>query len=139
MIMKFATLIVLIFSLMTNLVGCGTVLHPERKGQISGRLDPGIIVLNGIGLFLFFVPGVIAFAIDFTNGTIYLPGRRAAYLSPNELETITTNGSVNVHALNNVINARLGTTVSINDQALQTKSLHSISQLPSEFISYSEG
>ena len=137
--MKFATLIVLIISLMTNLVGCGTIIHPERKGQISGRLDPGIIVLNGVGLLLFFVPGVIAFAIDFTNGTIYLPGKRAAYLSPDELEMITTNGSVNVHALSNFINARLGTTVAINDHTFQTKSLHSISQLPSEFIPYSEG
>ena len=29
--------------------------------------------LNSIGLLFFFVPGVIAFAVDFINGTIYLP------------------------------------------------------------------
>jgi hypothetical protein len=52
---------------------CGTILHPERKGQVSGKIDPGIAVLNGIGLLFFLVPGVIAFAVDFSNGTIYLP------------------------------------------------------------------
>ena len=52
---------------------CGTLMYPERKGQISGRIDPGIAVLDGIGLLFFVVPGVIAFAVDFSNGTIYLP------------------------------------------------------------------
>ena len=31
-------------------------------------------VLDGIGLLFFIIPGVIAFAVDFSNGTIYLPG-----------------------------------------------------------------
>jgi hypothetical protein len=30
--------------------------------------------LDGIGLLFFLIPGVIAFAVDFSNGTIYLPG-----------------------------------------------------------------
>jgi len=55
------------------LSGCGTILHPERRGQPAGRIDWKIAALNGLGLLLFFVPGVIAFAVDFNNGTIYLP------------------------------------------------------------------
>jgi hypothetical protein len=54
--------------------GCGTLLHPERQGQPhSGRIDPSIVLLDGLGLLLFFVPGVIAFAVDFGTGAIYLP------------------------------------------------------------------
>lgn len=53
--------------------GCGTILHPERRGQPAGPLDWKIVALDAIGLFLFFIPGVIAFAVDFSNGTIYLP------------------------------------------------------------------
>jgi hypothetical protein len=53
--------------------GCGTILYPERRGQPAGRLDWGIVALDAVGLLLFFVPGVIAFAVDFSNGTIYLP------------------------------------------------------------------
>lgn len=53
--------------------GCGTILYPERRGQPAGRLDWGVVALNGIGLLVFFVPGVIAFAVDFITGAIYLP------------------------------------------------------------------
>ncbi|MCI0682021.1 MAG: hypothetical protein L0Y71_07955 [Gemmataceae bacterium] len=52
---------------------CGTILHPERRGQPAGRLDIGVVALDGIGLLLFLVPGVIAFAVDFATGAIYLP------------------------------------------------------------------
>src|SRR5690554_7978577 len=57
----------------TALVGCGTVFYPERKGQVSGRIDPVVAIANGVGLLFFIVPGVIAYAVDFSNGTIYLP------------------------------------------------------------------
>jgi hypothetical protein len=54
--------------------GCGTLLHPERRyAPNDGRLDWGIVALDGLGLLLFFIPGVIAFAVDFTTGAIYLP------------------------------------------------------------------
>lgn len=56
-----------------SITGCGTVMHPERKGQPAGPLDWEIVALDAIGLLFFFVPGVIAFAVDFNNGTIYLP------------------------------------------------------------------
>ena len=59
--------------ILTQLAACGTVLHPERRGQPAGRLDPAIVALDALGLILFFVPGAIAFAVDFTTGAIYLP------------------------------------------------------------------
>ncbi len=49
--------------------------HISRaKGQRGGRIDGGVAVLDGIGLLLFIIPGVIAFAVDFSTGAIYLPG-----------------------------------------------------------------
>ncbi|WP_417387478.1 hypothetical protein [Gimesia sp.] len=48
-------------------------MYPERRGQPAGDLDWRVVGLNSIGLLFFFVPGVIAFAVDFINGTIYLP------------------------------------------------------------------
>ncbi len=53
--------------------GCGTILYPERRGQRSGRFDWGVVALNAVGLLFFFIPGVIAFAVDFSTGAIYLP------------------------------------------------------------------
>jgi hypothetical protein len=50
------------------------ILHPERRNQPpGGDLDWGVFALDTLGLLLFFLPGVIAFAVDFTTGAIYLP------------------------------------------------------------------
>jgi hypothetical protein len=54
--------------------GCGTILHPERVGRPhSQQIDWKIVALDGLGLILFFVPGVVAFVVDFCTGAIYLP------------------------------------------------------------------
>jgi hypothetical protein len=56
-----------------QVIGCGTIMYPERKGQAKGKIDTSIAILDGLGLLLFIIPGVIAFAVDFNNGCIYLP------------------------------------------------------------------
>lgn len=81
---KSATAVALILSL--TLTACGTILYPERKGQVSGQIDPAIAVMDGIGLLFFLVPGVIAFAVDFSNGTIYLPHGKRSRLTTSELQ-----------------------------------------------------
>lgn len=54
---------------------CGTIIHPERWGQPrTGALDPSIVILDGLGVLLFVVPGIVAFVVDFSTGAIYLPG-----------------------------------------------------------------
>ena len=60
-----------------QMVACGTIIYPERRGQTSGRIDAGIAILDGLGLLLFIIPGVIAFAVDFSSGAIYLPGGKS--------------------------------------------------------------
>jgi hypothetical protein len=54
-------------------LGCGTILYPERSGQPVGKLDIWVVLLDSIGLVYFVVPGLVAFAVDFTTGAIYLP------------------------------------------------------------------
>ncbi len=74
-----------------NSSSCGTLLHPERVGQCrGGRLDPAIVAMDGIGLLIFFVPGAIAFAVDFYTGAIYLPpGYCEADTVPDGAEYVT--------------------------------------------------
>jgi hypothetical protein len=56
------------------LTGCGTMFYSERVGQPHSRdIDWKVAALNGLGLALFFIPGVVAFAVDFYTGAIYLP------------------------------------------------------------------
>jgi hypothetical protein len=93
--------------------GCGMILHPERRGQPpGGGLDWSIVALDGIGLLLFFIPGVIAFAVDFATGAIYLPpsgygnaGRRATdeelvqvHVAPTELTPQRVEQVASLHA-----------------------------------------
>ncbi len=51
----------------------GTLLYPERRGHYCGRIDPGVAIMDGVGLIFFVVPGIIALAVDFGTGAIYLP------------------------------------------------------------------
>jgi len=63
----------LIIFLIIQMSACGILLYPERQGQKKGTIDAGVAVLDAIGLLFFIVPGVIAFAVDFATGAIYLP------------------------------------------------------------------
>ena len=78
--------IAIIFCL--QLASCGFVLYPERRGQSHGRVDPAIAVLDGVGLLLFIVPGIVAFAVDFSTGTIYLPSSKRASNSSTEIDEV---------------------------------------------------
>lgn len=78
--------------LAVHLASCGTILHPERRGQPPGRLDPGIVVLDAVGLLLFFVPGVVAFAVDFATGAIYLPPEYAVIEVPGQAPCFDASG-----------------------------------------------
>ena len=133
--MKFFTLSLLLFSLLANLTACGTLLHPERKGQTGGHIDPGVVVLDGIGLLFFFIPGVIAFAVDFSYGTIYLPGGRRASLSNNELEQLSQGDQINLERLTSLVQKNSGNGIPLSYQDLQITQLDSVEQLPKEFIS----
>ncbi len=72
-LLRQAIIALTLLAVLCQSLGCGTLLHPERRGQPAGRIDPGVAILDGLGLLLFFVPGVIAFAVDFATGAIYLP------------------------------------------------------------------
>ncbi len=100
----------LIILLVITTASCGTLMYPERRGQTAGRLDAGVVALDAVGLLLFFVPGVVAFAVDFATGTIYLPPERMvivpSYLS---LQTIEVNpAELTPQRLEAIVGERLG-------------------------------
>lgn len=79
-IMKKVISALLLSTILFNVTACGTILYPERKGQRAGQIDPAVAILDGVGLLVFLIPGVIAYAVDFSNGTIYLPGGKRSSL-----------------------------------------------------------
>jgi len=84
--------LVLVTAMMLQLMSCGYILYPERRGQSAGNLDVGVVLLDGIGLLFFLIPGIVAYAVDFTSGAIYTsPGSAEAVpssLDPAEMTVI---------------------------------------------------
>ncbi len=68
---------------------CGTILYPNRRGQQGGHVDVGVVVMDGLLMLLFFVPGVAAFVVDFATGAIYVPGTHEKVILRFDPETTT--------------------------------------------------
>jgi hypothetical protein len=75
--------------LITQLYGCGTIIYPERRGQTGGTVDGGIAIMDALWLLVFIVPGVVAFAIDFSTGAIYFPHGSKRSSGPGEYSKMT--------------------------------------------------
>jgi len=50
--------------------GCGYIIYPERQGQTGSRIDPVGTAMDARLLLFYIFPGLVAFAVDFTNDTI---------------------------------------------------------------------
>ncbi len=68
---------------MLNTAACGYLIYPERQGLRGDRVDGTVVALDAIGLLLI-LPGIIAFAVDFSTGCIYLPEDAQGSFSANE-------------------------------------------------------
>lgn len=106
--------VVLVASLLSQ-VGCGTLLYPERRGQINGQIDPAVAAFDAIGILFFVLPGVVALAVDFTTGAIYLPRGRYA-IAPEVLRsTVDAQGQVDRQKLRDLLRNELGQEVPVDD------------------------
>ncbi len=87
----FISLICIVVSavMITQLYGCGTLIYPERRGQRGGTVDGGIAIMDALWLLVFIIPGVVAFAVDFTTGAIYLPGGSKRSSAPGQTGEVT--------------------------------------------------
>lgn len=125
--------------LLLNGTSCGTILYPERCGQPRGRLDPGVVLLDAAGLLLFFIPGVVAFAVDFTNGTIYLPpdGCDPVPMQPMKLQKLSAvkvdPRALSQRKIEEVLAEHTGRPVSLNDDSVRIRKIEQPSELPVEY------
>lgn len=89
--MKKKILAVFLAGSLTLSSSCGLLLHPERQGQTSGKLDPVVIGLNMVGLVFYVIPGLVAFAVDYSSGTIYLPNSSSS-ITPESIKSKSSLG-----------------------------------------------
>lgn len=105
-------------SLVVQLAGCGTLFYPDRRGQIDGRIDPAVAALNAVGLLIYLVPGIIAFAVDFATGAIYLPDNRYSVAPERLRDAIGADGRIDPLRLKAIIEADTGRTLPLDDPRL---------------------
>jgi hypothetical protein len=114
--------------------GCGTILHPERRGQPAGPLDWRIVALDSLFLLLFFIPGVIAFAVDFSTGAIYLPPPGYGYSGlerglGSELTRLRLpKEELHEEGIARAVSQHLGHTIELREGAYQTEPLWDIEE-----------
>jgi len=129
------TLYVLVCAvLIVQLAGCGTLMYPERRGQRGGRIDAGVAVLDGIGLLFFLIPGVIAYAVDFSNGTIYLPGTARSSLDLKDIKQVKFDPKHYTNAtIEKIIKEETGYLVKLNQDNMKISRLESIDDMMMRF------
>ena len=121
--------------LIFQLVGCGTIMYPERKGQKSGKIDSGVAILDGIGLLFFLIPGVIAFAVDFNNGTIYLPGTASNLLDIKDMKEVKfTPKDSNFLGIERIIKEQTGYVVKLDQSNTNITKLKSTEDMMVQFL-----
>lgn len=114
--------------------GCGTILYPQRRGQKGTRIDPGVAVLDGIGLLFFILPGVIAFAVDFGDGCIYYSSSgKGIFSSQRELKKIPFDRRLGAKDIERLIRENTGVSIRLNEPGLQVFELNSVDELPGRF------
>ena len=123
----------IIVLLVFQLAGCGTIFYPERRGQRAGNLDVGIVILDGIGLLFAIVPGVIAFAVDFSNGCIYLPDRRHDDRSAQLKQIKFDPKHTSLAQIERIIKDQTGQTVYLTQDNIQVSRLSSKKDMMARF------
>ena len=108
-------------TLLVQLTSCGTILYPERRGQKpdAAQIDVKVVILDGALLLLFLVPGVIAYAVDFATGCIYLPPGRIVQnsgdLRADDLQVIHLDPEqLNADSITRIIQARTGYSIPLS-------------------------
>ncbi len=110
---------VLAVALFTQLAACGSLFFPDRRGQIEGRVDPLVAGLDAIGILFYVIPGLIAFAVDFATGAIYLPEGQQYSVAPETLrEAIGADGQVDAARLKAIILRETGRDLPLDDPRL---------------------
>ena len=116
------------------LSSCGTFIYPTRVNQKEhGGLDPAIVILDGIGLFFFIIPGLIAFAVDFGTDAIYFPKGKDANDKEetifDEWKAEASNASaINQKMIEQFIAEKTGYTIRLDQETVLVKSLAHLDQ-----------
>jgi hypothetical protein len=116
------------------LSSCGTFIYPERVNQKGhGNLDPAVVILDGIGLIFFIIPGLIAFAVDFGTHAIYFPegkdeNDKERTIFDHWKDDASEDTAINQHTLEKFIAWKTGHRIQFQQEQVLVKELESLDQ-----------
>ncbi len=116
----------MLFIMFCQMSGCGYILHPERRNQ---SVDGGIAVLDGLLLFFGILPGAVAFAVDFTTNTIYLPPNQSLLESEGKQNLLAVKlppGKLEHKEIERFVNQYYDTSVRLNKEHFIIKPVENI-------------
>ena len=126
----------IVSAFVVQLASCGTLMYPERKGQKDGKVDAQVAILDGIGLLFFLIPGVIAFAVDFSNGTIYLPGTQTTSFNWHDtLRVVKTGTTLNLDIIESIVEQETGLSVDLKATNVRTKKIRYLPEIETKVAS----
>ncbi len=133
----FRALLIMVLSF--QMVSCGTLIYPERRGDKAGRLDVGIVVLDALGLLFGLIPGIIAFAVDFSTGAIYLPSGKASKIHDEKYRIVHFDPRhATKESLEALISQETGKDFHFDDQRVQYLKLRNIEEVSSHFSQFQQ-
>jgi hypothetical protein len=116
-------------------VSCGTLIHRDRWWQPrTGVLDPSVVMLDGLGVLVFFVPGAVGFIVDFWTGAIYLPPQYQPYpLPPNappppmtRIQTDPT--TLNKEKIESIVREQTGKSIDLDSPGVNVRRVDNVEQ-----------
>ncbi len=126
------TLIVALLSV--QMASCGTILYPERRNQKVGHVDAGIAILDAIWLLVGIIPGIIAFAVDFSTGAIYLPNTERASIDGKNMRIVHFDPKTTTPKMvEEIISKETGKDFHFSDKRLKLARLKNTDELPQFF------
>lgn len=115
---KSAVSVIIVVFVLIQTGSCGFILYPERKGLTQGRIDPGVAILDCILFIPFVIPGIVALAVDFVTGCIYLPNGHADINTLSEGQDgerlAQADGQIDIKALERLLSEKTGQAVHLD-------------------------
>jgi hypothetical protein len=67
-------------------LGCGYILHPERRGNSGGTMSGSTLVMDCLWLLAGIIPGVVFLVVDFSSGAMYVHGGGVGVVASGKLK-----------------------------------------------------
>ena len=102
----------------------------------------GVAALDGIGVLLFVIPGLVAFIVDFATGAIYLPGGRRASATPSGPDKMTViqvdPGTLDKEKIEEIVSKRTGLPVKLDRADVQVFAVNGTENIEAELLKFAK-